>query len=403
MNYRLSTGLIAVGVSLVVGSNALAAPSIALKKQLSVPTVPASIISNISKMGWQHPSTATTTSGLSTFKNVVLQKPVIVDEQECGENMYRMWAVGIDVDATKKTQPTMREDEPRSNWVSHGTRYVFEARNPKSVKWHTDVMHMGIYDGNHPVPTGFFGCKGKDIIVRYSGLSSFHNLYQAYYGPGKISYASVSLSSFTSDAAWKPNLPSLEARTDVRVRVDPTVVTVDGIQQEPGFLYVSRFNTTTTSISGDSRIVTNDAKEGTRAHTVPHYRDLNGITDNTEYLTAHFFRLSDGYGVVEIYHAYENEAWVYGYKAYRIRNGETKYTQVQSLPFADMSTLLLRDNGLALKNNNQTILVHGLPKDSYTAAGNVVWENDYQAYVRYTVTNVSTDKQQYWEAIVNKK
>jgi hypothetical protein len=400
MNYRLSLGLVALSASLVVGSSALAAPSVVYKKRLDVPAIPSTIISKIAAMGWQHPTTSSTPNGLATFKNVVMAKPAIADIQECGDIMYRMWEVSIDIKETQKTQPTITFiDKP---YLSYGTRYVFEARTKTSVKWHIDEMYRGIYDNDHPAPKQFFGCKGKDVVVRYSP-TTYHNMFAVYEAPGETVYKAISLAHFSSDAAWKTTLPSLGKRLYIRDYTKPIVI--DGILQDPGQLYAGRDDASIPGVAGDSRIVSADKTHGTQVHHVPRYRDLLAIAPDERFLTATFYRTQDGYAVKEEALMYGGDGPIYRTNYYRIRNGEAQYTKVDSLPFTETNELIQNDRGLTLTKDMYApkILVHGLSADSHSARGSVIWETDAQAYVHYTITEIMTGKQQYWEATVNKK
>ncbi|MFO0765157.1 MAG: hypothetical protein U0487_03910 [Patescibacteria group bacterium] len=380
MNYRLSTGLVALGVSFVIGSSALAAPGVVYKKQLSVPTVPSTIISKLSAMDWDYTTTASTTNGMATFKNVVLEKPVIQGEQDCNGIMYRVWRISVNVDATKKTQPSIRYDQSPYYGGSFGTRYAYEARTPNTVKWHIDQAPNGLYSFERPYPnyvTPFFGCKGSDIVTMNTATNPRSGL-------SINTYKDISFANFTNDANWSANNLSLGVLPFIASA--PSREVTDGITQVPGVLI-----TWNGTVRGNSQVTTVDSKNGLHVHTLPRYRDLTAVA-TTEQLQSLFYRLHDGYGVIEM--NYKTGGTTY----YRIRNGEAQYSVVDSLPLNKQSGAYQNINGITAAN----ILIHGLPASGYESRSNIVWETDAQTYIRYTITNISTGKQQYWEATVNK-
>lgn len=385
--YLLTTTLAIIG-SFVVGSSALAAPGVVYKKQLSVPTVPATTLNKIAAMGWQYPTTASSTNGFGTFKNVVLLKPQIISEKECGGVMYRMWAISMDRDATMKTQPLISTTQAPFYNLRFGTRYVFEARTPSLVKWSVDPMYKGIYDLDHPNPQTLFSCDGKNIVIAYE----IHNPRN---GDTTDVFRTVHYSSFETNTEWSgvTNIVKLKSVTDADGKF---LKDVDGILQYPGYLSVTKDR-----IIGDSRPITASSK-GLLYHTVPHYRDLTSLSPSTN-IRANFYRMHDGYGVREV--SYNTETYEGSVSYYRIKNGEASYTKVDTLDTDNNISIRQDVDGIFFFKSPYTkvSLVHGLPATGYTSQSNIVWETSEQAYIRYTITNTSTSKQQYWEATVNKK
>ena len=329
----------------------LAATTILSKKQLAVPRIDWRVLP-------------------SAIRNLPQD---IRGEMDCGDTSYRVWTI----------------DVPTPDPQSSSGYAVFEARRGSIVKWKT------LPGGWAASPTGsggynFFRC-GDDGVYLVPYLSFTDPATWAQPGIQR-GYVSRSNGSYYYEKSWE-------------------AITVDGIVQVPGTLTL-----TSTGILGDSRPAT-ISKGRVINHTLPWYRDLNAVPRNQTGITlkADFFRLRDGYGVRETEYlcSTSEQCTEKGIKFYRIRNGESAYTQVETLPFqhARLNYVSSDDNGVTLKqwSDFRTIgLIHGLPAplpgeySDYRVTGAVVNENGLTVWVRYLIENTKTQRRQYWEATVQR-
>lgn len=412
MNKTLLTTTLAIIGSFVVGSSALAAPSVAFKKQLSVPTVPTTVINQVKALSWRY----TTDKGtrykpvFATFTKVAVKPPVLVNEKDCSDVIYRVWEINLDIGAMRKTHPNLVPYVDYEGYydTSEPAKYVMEARTPTAVKWQIDPKADSAY-----YPDSILSCKGKDLIIEnsYVGEAATTGKFLPY------EIRNIPFASFTNNDAWKVKPFALpQARSYTRD-------TVDGIFQFKGVLTVHATENSPL-INGDSRITTVEEGKGVHVHTVPRYRDFATATlREKEIIDASFYRLKDGYAVVETSSYRNGNTYKYETTYYRIRNGEAQYSIVQSLPFNPNISFDTYDKGLVVAIEStwrQTAgarpdykaergLIHGLnaghnvPTAVYKVQTKILWETDSQIYIRYLVTDKHTKKQQYWEAIVNKK
>lgn len=414
MNKTLLTTTLAIIGSFVVGSSVLAAPGVTYKKRLDVPTVPTTVINQVKALSWRY----TTDKGtqfkpvFATFTKVSVTTPTLVSEKDCSDVMYRVWSIGLDLEAMRKTHPNI---VPASygydDYYGYSTelaKYVIEARAPTAVKWQIDPKADSAYG-----PTSLLGCQGKDLIIEnhYDGET-------AYAGKKALTeIRKIPFISFTNNNAWNAKPIELTPYSSGQR------LTLDGILQAPGKLTV-RAKTGGPSITGDSRVTTFEEGKGIQVHNLPRYRDFNSIVlRDKEVLNATFFRMKDGYAVSESTTYYDGTTNKRELNYYRIRNGEAQYSKVDSLPYADSLYFSIYGKGLELsiEENAQRIsgyresyayervMIHGLnaghnsPFSIYEAKAQVLWETNDQVYIRYLISDKFTKKQQYWEAIVNKK
>ncbi len=395
MKHRLSISLLAISATLVVGSSAVAAPGVSYKKRLDVPTLPASVITQLKQMEWAYPSaTSKHSEGLGMFKNVALLKPRLAAEIECGDTSYRMWTVALDGAITKKLYSDINIDTAATK-LSAGTqiatRYVFEARKNNQVKRYVEPTAGAIYSVKNPAPSAnvFFGCNGNSAILENTFSSPRVSSY-------KRTMRAISYANLTDKATWQ-NL-AYDSGEQIVTLFGTEVNSVGGIKQIPG-----RLTITNGAIYGDSRPITIEPKRGVVQHAMPRYRELSPST-TTGVLQSQFFRLPDGYAVEEIINDGTREIKTY----YRIYDGEAQYSVVESLPFDLQYRVSENERGAAIitrRDMAPTIVssmpLHGYPME-YWSEGSILWETDYQLYTRYPLTNKSTGAQQYWEATVIK-
>jgi len=414
MNKYLSSLSLAIIGTLTISSQALAAPGVVYKKRLSLPTVPTSIISQAEKSLWRLPTEKSTKLGQPVFENFTNLKtnpPVFIGEKDCSGVTYRAWSVTVDLETERKNHPTLL---PYSRYykdadgIYEQQKYLFEARTPEEVKWHIDTTKNVRYS-TEP----FFSCRNKDVVLEYSvrDLES----ERPYYAPRFLK--TVNYNGFANSNSWNTGAAQIPNNYNTES------VIVDGIKQYPGQLTVGYTSYQTT---GDSRVMSADVKNGFHLHTLPHYRDLTQITQSdTKVIYANFYRLSDGYGVVETTYDYTVDRAAPKITYYRIRNGEARYSVVDSLPFESRSVIITYDKGVTMFSGAKTLesyylgypyfgktdayLIHGIasghlgPEAVYQVIPSILWETDAQVYTRYMITDRITGKQQYWEATVNKQ
>ncbi len=410
MQKTLLTTTLAIIGSFVIGSSALAAPGVAYKRRLDVPTVPATVINQVKNLSWRYTTDKGTPTKphFATFTKAAVKTPLLINEKGCADVIYRVWGISVDLETMRKTHPNMvPPGYGYSNNSSELAKYVIEARTPTAVKWQIDPKTDSAY-----TQSTFLGCQGKDLIIenRYAGETTYtgKNLSSEI---RKIPYI-----SFTNNNAWTAKSMDLTPFSSSQR------TTVDGILQAPGKLVVYT-NADGTTITGDSRVTTFEEGKGIQIHSLPRYRDFNtAVMRDREALTATFYRMKDGYAVTESTTYYEGDVYKYKTTYYRIRNGEAQYSLVESLPFGDKLYFTTYGKGLQLtvqSNVLQTseaydygsyadIMIHGLnaghnsPESIYSVKTTVLWETDSQVYMRYLITDKFTKKQQYWEATVSK-
>jgi hypothetical protein len=411
MQKTLLTTTLAIIGSFVIGSSALAAPSVVYKKRLDVPTVPTTVINKVKASSWRY----TTDKGtrykpeFANFTNVAVKTPTLVNEKGCSDVIYRIWSIDLDIGAMRKTHPNLVPysysfDGYYLEDMEPG-KYVIEARTPTAVKWQVEPKtDASYYQGL------FMGCKDKNLIIEnsYSGKTAFTD------GNGRTEIRTIPYISFTNDNAWKAK-PIEQSHQSQFSRV-----TVDGILQSPGKITVYSSANVVTEIVGDSRVTTFEDEGGVHVHGLPRYRDLSAMAmRDKETLTATFYRMKDGYAVAERSNYNEGTMRKSEMNYYRIRNGEAQYSRVDSLPFNGQTSFETYDKGLeivlrsniqvgGLENTYKRGLVHGLnaghniPEAIYDVKTTILWETDSQVYMRYLITDKHTKKQQYWEATVSK-
>ncbi|MFO0765158.1 MAG: hypothetical protein U0487_03915 [Patescibacteria group bacterium] len=406
MNKPLLTTTLAIVGSLFVTSSALAAPGVAYKKRLDTPSVPATIVKQVEAASWRY----TTDKGTryqptyATYTNVIVEKPVLVAEKDCGSVTYRLWSFNLDLKQMRKKYPNIvpsgASNEYDDSFYGSISKYVFEARSGATTQWKLDPKGNANYSFD-----SLLGCKNNDLIVMNTRLTE----KGAYLSGGNQEVRTINYRYFSSDKTWNVAPDTIAGSYQI--------YSVDGIKQRPGTLVATKSATANQiTVTGDSRVATFDG--GYHLHTIPRYRDLTAIASVGEkiYIKATFYRLKDGYGVME------TDLVTNKYTYYRIHDGEGAYTQVTSLPLDGFSSAIEPYSSgvqLVVMNKSTTtgdytypyyhyISVHGLPtghnytSNVYHVSASILWETDAQVYMRYLITDKFTGKQQYWEATVNK-
>ncbi len=417
MHKRFLTLSLAIIGSFVVGSSALAAPSVAYKRRLDVPTVPTTVINQVKNLSWRYTTDKGTLNKpvFATFTKVAVKTPVLINEKDCSDVIYRVWEISLDIGAMRKTHPNLvpyasfyNADFDGYFEMTEPAKYVIEARTPTAVKWQIDPKADSTYSQG-----SVLSCKGKDLVIGNGYVGEAATTGKLL--PREI--RNIPFASFTNNDVWKAKplaLPQTRSYSQD---------TVDGIFQFSGVLTVYATDNSPL-ISGDSRITTIEEDKGVHVHTVPHYRDFaTGTLRDKEIIDASFYRLKDGYAVVESSSYRSGTTYERKTTYYRIRNGEARYSIVESLPFNPRIGFDTYDKGLEIGIEStwrQTVgakldykyergLIHGLnaghnsPDSIYSVKTTVLWETDGQVYMRYLITDKFTKKQQYWEATVNKK
>jgi hypothetical protein len=361
-------------------SPALAAPSVVFKKQLAVPKIDARILP----------------LGARNLNQELAQ------EFECGDTIYRYWII-----------PIKQEFPNRAGYD------VFEARRGNTTKYKVSNYSYGLYYGRN---YGYIACASDGIYV----IDSRYHPRGTY---GQTWTIRVPFADFQNDRVWNFETGVQRGYVDSSNGTywyNPAYrpVLIDGILQLPGTLTLSgTLSNGTNGVSGDSRPATIESNGDIIRHTLPWYRNLNetpkkpvGIT-----LKAEFYRLSDGYGVKETMlncdgeSASKDSCIEENVTFYRIRNGESAYTVVTSLPFQSLSRNSYVSQGSygatlsRMSDYKEYALIHRLPeiKDAsgysiYSVRGSVIAENDTTAYARYLITDSRNGARQYWEVTVQK-
>ncbi len=312
----------------------------------------------------------------------------LIKELKCGDITYRYYLL-----------VTQYSDQ---HYQSKGYA-VAEAIKRSSVKRFIQTYHVSKVPGAaslNDMLAAPLTCDGTDLYV----------MAQTYNGAqGQLSETLLRIpyTSFTRASAWR--IQQGITRTyliDSGMAIDPVIG--EDVVQMPGSLKVD-----ISGIHGDSRPGTISANGTITLHTLPQYRNLGEITKRGyEFLQITFYRFPDGYGVKEVTVPLiitTSTPALY----YRIHDGESSYTQVDSLPITsfDQSAYLNRATyGLTLldKDRKEVVLIHGLPYftsetiSTINVTGSVISETATTYNVRYQIRDIKSGHIQYWQVVIQK-
>ncbi|MCK9361223.1 hypothetical protein M0Q28_03250 [Patescibacteria group bacterium] len=375
---------------------ALAAPSIVSKTELKTPVVNKTILNRFYKL-------------IYPDKAAISSKPFSVSFQEelpCGDTTYRLWVV-------EKNLKTPFVYAPRQG-SAHNVGIVYQAVRNGVSKWATLVGNTG-----SGIPT-FLGCNGNHVII-------------ADHMTGMVE-ASIQILENPSSWSSVKNAESYQALKQM-----------DDIVQQPGFLYMG--NDCIADVCSNKQpwgssavLVFKDGKM--QKMTPPHYRDLLDPSIDLgnfsgAYLNATFYRLSDGYLVIEVVgrNVLDSAQGIFvestvqpKINVYRIHDGEMNYSKIvsnatwteASEQLANQPTIRaqkLDAHGLVIGKSNsfgpyaynepvtEKALVHGYTSTEsnpvYVSGVRIFNETATKYTVRYQISS-KLGGPHYWQAVVQK-
>ncbi len=377
---------------------AVAAPYVVEKHQIPVPKVDPAILKSVSSLEFSYTYNDFDRNYFTKKGKNLPVSAILASEIDCQNTTYRTWIVGLDTPALSR-----RVGYLVNAYTASVT--VLEARQAGKSKWKIFDPKSGYYSA---------------VVYCSSGNAVLINALRT----PSAGYAGIKASFDTFDKAdiWKnPAYPNMPAYS-------PELI-VDGVKQFAGHLSLYGTNSTPSTKPfpyGDSRVVVlGGPSEG--LHTLPWYRDLTNVDLKPgEAINVNYYRLSDGYGVAEIYtppYDCSVSPCKYGTPIttyYRIHDGESAYSIVPSLPTVTIinnETVGIYKNGINVYASGGYGLwlsysidlnIHGLSDavlKNYSLnelnRGSVAWENAKQMVVRYFVAS-SLSHVQYWQAVVQK-
>ena len=392
-----------------------ASPHIVSKKQLPVPKLSTAVIQKMSTGAYSSKFEGDTTSTYrlrTSTKEITVPKflytATLDQEITCDDTTYRKWNIEPDLNAMERLYRTKID-----NVISTANdTVVFESKKGNTSTYIRRAYNSGVNKGPWPEygsdDATFFGCQDSDVVIQ-----EYNNNIRASSEFLKL----IILNSNTIDqpSKWTPSLVrNSEGHAPMTDRLWDEPVTIDGIEQLPGVIYIDK-NGPMKEIS-DSRIAVRDpSNRQVRLISPPWYKNFEnpGLGDN-EFIVVKFYKTANGFAVDEthqtdtdkVYPPHETNVYA------TALSGDTSYTATQQAPAISVAKTMFftealdspsRSQGLIAYASNRTypelwkVLLHVFTQDIQSTRVNIVSQTSSRVRLRYVFTT-RKGMTQYWES-----